>query len=400
MNSAGRQRPAWKPVTLIAGSFVALVLAVWGWIQVAIERRWAEMDRTIQSLFDEARALEAPRPLLRGDPLPEDAWDSYREALRHRDDPKAALEHLRRGARCGFGASPYDGAAPDASLHSWEIKEAWDDLARLAVTRAEWLQKEGRTGEAVDVLLDVCQLGRDLVQQASPAAVLRGEQVHRMALAGIRDLVVQKNLPKEALVRLGHSLRILDESFHSKGSNLLTAAGLLGRAIRNDQLERLRSGFSESPSPPLPVRTWRCAWSLRLEKANSVAFIARWMRRLAAGESESWPTSQEECERIRQEAEAVGRKGQYPILEFIGFQRLRPFFDARSLRAKLRLLRVATHFLATGETLELDDPFGKKLRHSFAGNSLRVWSLGMDGIDNGGEGGWEDGNDCVLQVSR
>ncbi len=278
------------------------------------------------------------------------------------------------------------------------MKEPWYELARLAVLKAENLRKEGRAAGATDTLLDLCQLGRDLAQNGSPTAWSCGEEVHRMAFDGLRNLVVQGNLPKEVLLRLERTLRSLDESSHSRASDVLNAAALLGRAIRNDRLDQLRGMLSEDPLPRPPVPTWRSAWSLRLEKVKSFDLVASWLRRLAVAESHSWTASKEECDRIRQEVEA--RAASHSVLQNLGFQRLRPDRHSRMLIVKLRLLRIASRFLATGEVLELKDPFGTKLMHSVTESHLKLWSVAAGGVDIGGDVVWDAGIDGVLEVRR
>ena len=78
----------------------------------------------------------------------------------------------------------------------------------------------------------------------------------------------------------------------------------------------------------------------------------------------------------------------------------------RGHRAQLRLLRVAAHYGATGDVLELDDPFGTKLRVRVADGSLRVWSVGPEGADHNGTGAFAfdregaDARDIVLEIRR
>jgi hypothetical protein len=50
----------------------------------------------------------------------------------------------------------------------------------------------------------------------------------------------------------------------------------------------------------------------------------------------------------------------------------------------------------------LDDPFGDKLRWSQRGHILKLWSIGGDGIDDGGLGDWatKGSRDIVLEVRR
>jgi hypothetical protein len=73
----------------------------------------------------------------------------------------------------------------------------------------------------------------------------------------------------------------------------------------------------------------------------------------------------------------------------------------RYLRAQLRMLRVAMTHLAGGVPLDLDDPFGGKLKTSLGGDMLRVWSIGPDAVDDGGVGDWGfKGKDVVLELKR
>ena len=45
-------------------------------------------------------------------------------------------------------------------------------------------------------------------------------------------------------------------------------------------------------------------------------------------------------------------------------------------------------YTLTGNVPDLEDPFGDTLRHAPSEDRLRIWSLGRDGQDNGGEGEW------------
>lgn len=66
------------------------------------------------------------------------------------------------------------------------------------------------------------------------------------------------------------------------------------------------------------------------------------------------------------------------------------------------MLRGLASHRATGEIPAHDDPYGDKIRTSIEGNRLKLWSVGGDGIDNGGDGEWRGwrGKDIVLEVER
>lgn len=73
----------------------------------------------------------------------------------------------------------------------------------------------------------------------------------------------------------------------------------------------------------------------------------------------------------------------------------------RTLRAQLRLLEVGARYLATAEALDREDPFGGRIRISVEAGTLKAWSAGPDGIDDGGSGKWEHGGkDVVLELKR
>jgi hypothetical protein len=65
------------------------------------------------------------------------------------------------------------------------------------------------------------------------------------------------------------------------------------------------------------------------------------------------------------------------------------------------MLRMAVHARATGKPLDLDDPFGAKLRTEEKDGKLRIWSIGPDGVDDGGAGEWKtDVKDIVLELKK
>ena len=73
----------------------------------------------------------------------------------------------------------------------------------------------------------------------------------------------------------------------------------------------------------------------------------------------------------------------------------------RERRALLRTLRAAAHWRATGEVLELGDPFGRKILHVESAGSIKIWSVGKDGVDNGGsERNGSPQWDIVIELKR
>jgi hypothetical protein len=78
--------------------------------------------------------------------------------------------------------------------------------------------------------------------------------------------------------------------------------------------------------------------------------------------------------------------------------------SGRTLRTRLRILRIAATYRATQRILELEDPFGGRLRSQDSDSGLRIWSVGRDGVDDGGVGTWKPSDkqhkDIVLELPR
>ena len=72
----------------------------------------------------------------------------------------------------------------------------------------------------------------------------------------------------------------------------------------------------------------------------------------------------------------------------------------RDRLAYLRLLRSAVRILRGEEAPELEDPFGGRILHRRTPASLTVWSVGKDGVDDGGTGTLRSvsGQDFVLTI--
>ncbi len=69
---------------------------------------------------------------------------------------------------------------------------------------------------------------------------------------------------------------------------------------------------------------------------------------------------------------------------------------SRKLRIRLRLLRAAAAYRTTGAIPEIDDPYGSWIQSSQNESGARIWSVGTDGTDNGGD----PGKDIVLDIPR
>ena len=72
----------------------------------------------------------------------------------------------------------------------------------------------------------------------------------------------------------------------------------------------------------------------------------------------------------------------------------------RIYRAWIRILRVASGYLSTGRILDLEDPLGDRVLTRRIGESLRIWSVGKNGRNDGGTEGasYFGAPDIVVEV--
>src|SRR5262245_34216169 len=73
--------PRWTVFPGLLGALALIALASWLWVRSVADRRWATMEKQVEKLLAEARARDARRPVLYGEPTPGDAWDFYGRAL-------------------------------------------------------------------------------------------------------------------------------------------------------------------------------------------------------------------------------------------------------------------------------------------------------------------------------
>lgn len=422
MGERPRRVPLWKIAALFFGALALIVLTFWLWVESVADRKWKAMERRVQELLLEAKARDARRPVLRGEAVPGNAWDDYGLALAEikkigkrtvlsefasrpsRGDRTAvenilaqhsvALDHLRRGARRAEGQSPYLELALQSNTIPGMLDTQW--LANFSACQARLWTEAGRAREAAELLLDTCQFGRDVGHNGVLISEMIGIAVYGVSLEELREVLISKQLTKEDFLEVERELEILDGSFVAHASALLNDVLSTGVSYERgtptlfDQKE-----FQDRN--PRPEETWRYFFSTRLLQGEAFDRLDRWMRRASEAEAKPWAAAQREYDDLRARA-----RTSYNILLTSQSGVFDSGYSGRSRRADLRLLRVAAHYLAAGEILELDDPFGVKLRHSVTDGKLKLWSVGRDGQDDGGDGVWMryNGKDIVLEIPK
>lgn len=271
------------------------------------------------------------------------------------------------------------------------------DLAKLAVCRSRFLVEQGKLDDAVELLLDLCQIGHDLGRDGSLFAEMYGNAVCGQSLTELKDMVCSRKATPANLRQIDRELEILGDSFPKHETALLSELEIFGDILLK---ERFFSNYTDVNRPPRPsdLRSWRYGYSPRLMQSAAFEQEEAWMSRVKNADQGSWADEQSQWGEIQAEAKLTPNV----VIQYFQLTGHGPCRVRRERLAQLRLLRTAAHYQVTGEILELDDPFGRKLQHSETFDALRIWSVGKNGTDDGGKGNWKGSHpdDIVLEVSR
>jgi hypothetical protein len=421
-----RRTSAVKIAGILLASVGLVVVAAVVWIRAIESRRWKEMEDTLVSLEQEAMSPSVVRPVLVGDPVAGNAWDHYPRAwnvMKGQGGPllgsyisrapnvdrdqvlqtlrrlEPALADLRKGARCGVARRAVDwrnSATQEVSLYA---------LTYLAVAQAREWAASGRVRDAVELLLDGARFSADLASQAECLGYAVSMAGLYTALDEIRDLMEGGKLGPADLQLLESGLDRLDGSFPEPGPALMNGALAMGWELhRAPSLKAFVDPiYSQMQAPRPAIPTWRFAFSERLLIADWFGSQLDRSRRVAATDRRLWVGMNAAARQADREV-AESKNGLAQVFNL--WDRNEPHFYvvvlSRERRAHLRLLRAAVRFRATGEVSPLGDPFGAGLTHVVKDGRLKVWSVGRDGVDDGGSGEWRAraGKDIVLEVSR
>jgi len=405
MTEDGRKRVSgWKILGLIAGAVALLLIATAVWMKMAVDHGRAQWDSELKAAIAAERARSGERPVLWGEAKPGNAWDEYDRALaefqkvsggtklgeildpKHADKPDGALAklplyataiaHLRAGARRSSAKKDYEWEK-SAVMSSPPFMPA-SHVSLLTLLEARVRAKEGKPAEAAGEILDVIQFGRDFANDGPLLSHMIGASILGSALQEARDLSVDGTMDPASRELLERGLQNLLAEFPGMEDALLRECIFMDAAFQEGASQNFAVGF------------------LYLSSARRQR---EWIRRAAVAGRMSWA----EVLKVDREIHAEIDKTWNPFTKMgaatFGASGGK---SSRQGRVQASLLLAGVHFQRTGEVLGVDDPFGSKLLSSKSGDALKIWSVGPDGVDNGGVGGWKisDGPDVVLDVKR
>ena len=399
------------PWILLAVLVSAVAVVAWG-VRRRADLEWERMSANTARRLAEIEERSALGPSDRARAEPGDAWEAYGRALaaaeqlpddldedlesfadRRPDvDPRpivarlreaaAILDDLRLGAR-RTGIVRTRDWSKGMSMGFPGLLGA-RRIAYLAACHARILDEEGRFRGAAEILLDVLTLGDDLGRGGVLLEELVGEAVGHIGALGLRHLV--SRLGAEELLETARRIERLESTrpriaqalwndFVAAGITIETEGNVGGSGTAGDVLASWRYGFSP-----------RLAGAIGVNELHGLADRARETDRA------SWIEARCIAEEIEREAESSPN-----WLVRMCFPGLMVETE-RAYLARLRLIRLAAAWRATGQVPAVEDPFGDTLRSSVSAGTLRAWSVGADGADDGGAGDWTGGADLVLEV--
>jgi hypothetical protein len=415
----------WIPIGIaILAALLVGIVAFDQWIKAAEPRRWEDMRRTCDAMAREAFIYDPQRPVLRGTPQPGNGWEDYEAALAllkagwkgslareflegsPKSDPSKvppwvesfapALTKLRAGASKGIVERRVDWHGGQSAY-----VEA-DRLASLAACQARLLREAGRTTDAAELLLDAALFGEDFARTGLSMDSYAAMSILGTVFDELRLIMLSAETGSEELRGIARELDILDRGFpkEAEASRKGVPEGggeYLGVSSVEAYLTKL--GMTDHKK----LSTWRYGFSERIMMVDAFELSLAAHRLYEPVADGPWP----EAHRVAVQITADFSRSRNPLVQTVmEIQRTLsnggPRNAFRERHAQARLLRTAAHYRATGEFLELDDPFGAKLLRAEKGGSLKLWSVGPDGVDDGGLGEWQPqkGKDIVLEVER
>lgn len=378
-----------KSFGLLLAAVALVAVASWIWLKSLELRRWKDLEQRVARLGAQADARCGPRPVLRGAPVPGNAWDDYLPAIEavptheewldldHQPAAKkhsAAVDAMRRGTRRAESRRiRIHERGPDFS----DLEGGWPSrimvLGCLAVEQAKLLTQDAKHGEAAGLLLDVCKYSQDVMGDGSYPAYWLGMNIASEALQELQSLMSQGRLSAEDCLALEPELAHLDAALPGFDPVILNLVERIGAWILSGHDVR------KIPTPTcmlvggLVKPGWRYGYSQAMQLVASFDETEALLSRLL--QMDKVPFSEAKARLTGVEVDRDATKTPY-VRVFL--EHLPDPDSHRSLRTKFRLLRIAARYAADGSIPELKDPYGAIFSHELAQGLLSVWSARYD----------------------
>jgi hypothetical protein len=365
------------------------------------------MEQEVQALLAQAHARSGLRPVLRGEPQPGKAWEKYDEAIGRLggyqidyvsrspyppDSPEWSAEVHKKFSPSAGPLREGTRRADGRRHREWQSPERPKSTSIVDMGRNQaWIFKEGgKHREAAEWLLDLLQMCGDIARNSSQEDAEDACGRRARVLEDLKKMLLAQDLTAPECAQVARELERVVQAFPSLGDILINTAMSRGCMYIDLAPKGSMLQFPEKP-------TWRFLFSERVMISSAFFEELACVRKIAEAEGKPW----KEASDIERNAVARLTSINNPILKrhaawiTAGTLPLR----TREQLAQMQLLRALAHFFATGAVPELPDPFGTTLRHVLKDGSVKIWSVGPDGADDGGDGDWllKDGRDLVIK---
>ncbi len=369
MHGTGKSRPRRWRFLACGGISVVAVAAL---IHVAAARAWKQTVAWADAEHRQWMQLDFRRPAAWGNTVPGSAFKAYEQAASGIKDRSELADRVTREL-CKRGADPNERNDALASFapalealrkgaHADDARDSFDwsrgfsscipnllvyrNLINIAQARVRQLVDRNEDEEAVRVMLDAAQCGRDLM--ASPLLITQ------MIGCAMLTVSLDETADRELLGRLSRTaLAVLHQGLESLDQNL----PLIPAAPRVEAALLVRTYQTDAPSEEITdcgfdwTSTWRYGFSERWMVSRMAKALADYYDECARLAALPWSKAEPALDEAQQRAtEDCNLKALLPNLASI--QRTR-----RETTALLRLLRLdVAHRL--GLELQLQDPTG------------------------------------------
>jgi hypothetical protein len=369
-----------KAGALLLGGLVAIAatVVIWRW---SLERqRWNRLEARVAEIRTLADSRFRPRPVLRGTPAPGNAWDDYLHAtalLQGFDDEEDNRARLNKYApavdamQCGTHRADVGWVRIRERQNGADAEEGFLGrilaLGNLARDHAAMRIQQGKIGEGAELLLDLLKFAEDVAGDGDEGAQRVSAGLQEKALIGLDSALQEERLTAADCRRIDRELASLDATFPRLAPVLLGKLEEYGSWILKDAPLTDLVGCKANPAG-IQVG-WREAYSHPLMKIagfdQTDALVARLLK--------SDEGTKEEETALRDRVFAGGEPANVYFRIFARSEYIPDSGRFRGMRSFIRMLRVAAHFGATGEVLELADASGSKIGHGLEDGKLVLW---------------------------
>jgi hypothetical protein len=382
-------RPAILPkrLLLLLASATATAIGLGVGVASLRDRRWVDLEARVAELTPGEASPPLPRVPLGRPLLPGNAWDDYLRigsgsflklppgnSIDSVADPEklkslielnaGAIKLLRSGVRRETARAPAPVMPPGEIESIGYLGPPIVELFTLCLAQARQLEESGNLREALELLLDVYLCVRDFCGTRLMKVPVWGFWPMEASLRQILEL--SRKLDSSMLRDLDRQLSVLDEYFPDTSGEVLDDLLHLGELfVQEDKAGEVLLHFA----PERIRRHWRYFYSSRLESAARFALADDLVREALAKKDLPWTAAEPAIWDLENRLEAL----KDPVLKYYLHLNM-DTFRARTKRTYLRMIRIAVHYQATGQILEIDNAQGGQIGTRLMDGSLLIWN--------------------------